>query len=207
MREFAPVSMVCVSPLYMTVNAAVPVSSIKELVAYAKANPGKVNYSSNGVGGTQHLGVELFANRAGIELVHVPYKSGAQSTQDVVSGVVNMMFGGALMLPQAKAGKVKILASGGMQRTRATPDVPTMHEAGFPGFDVSSWFALMVPAATPRPIVDRLHRETEAILKTASGSGSNDIEYQSSTPEQLASRIRNDLQVWTRVIKQTGVKP
>ena len=206
-KDLAPVSMVCVSPLYMTVNSAVPARNIKELVEYAKANPGKLNFSSNGVGGTQHLGVELFANRAGIKLVHVPYKSGAQSTQDVVSGVVNMMFGGALMLPQAKAGKVRILASGGMQRTKATPDVPTMNEAGVSGFDVSSWFALMVPAATPRPIVERLHRETDAILKAASASGSNDIEYQSSTPEELGERIRNDLQVWGKVIRDTGIKP
>jgi tripartite-type tricarboxylate transporter receptor subunit TctC len=206
-RDFAPVSMVCVSPLYMTVHSSVPVRSIKELVEYAKANPGKLNYSSNGVGGTQHLGVELFAHRMGLKMVHVPYKSGAQSTQDVVSGVVNMMFGGALMLPQHKAGKVRILASGGMQRTRATPDIPTMHESGVSGFDVSSWFSLMVPAATPRPIIDRLHRETDAILKAASASGSNDIEYQSSTPEELGERIRNDLQVWTKVIKETGIKP
>jgi tripartite-type tricarboxylate transporter receptor subunit TctC len=207
MRDLAPVSMVCVSPLYMTVHASVPARTIKELVEYAKANPGKINYSSNGVGGTQHLGVELFANRMGLRMVHVPYKSGAQSTQDVVSGVVQMMFGGALMLPQAKAGKVRILASGGMKRTRATPDVPTMHEAGVTGFDVSSWFALMAPSGTPRPIIDRLHRETEAILKVAAQSGSNDIEYQSNTPGELAARIQSDYQTWAKIIKEAGIRP
>jgi tripartite-type tricarboxylate transporter receptor subunit TctC len=206
-KDFAPVSMVCVSPLYLAVNAKVPAKSIQELVAYAKANPGKVTYSSNGIGGTQHLGVELLAARTGIQLVHVPYKDGAQSTSDMVAGVIDMLFGGALLIPQAKAGKVRILASGSQQRTKATPEVPTMMEAGIPSFDVSSWFALVVPSATPRPIIDRLQRETDAILKSATASASNDIEYQSSTPEELAERIRSDFQTWSKVIREAGIKP
>jgi tripartite-type tricarboxylate transporter receptor subunit TctC len=205
-KDFAPVSMVCTSPLYLAVNAKLPVKTIAELVAYAKANPGKVTYSSNGIGGTQHLGVELLAARTGIKLVHVPYKNGAQSTSDMVSGVIDMLFGGALLIPQAKAGKVKILASGGLKRTKATPDVPTMSEAGLPGYDVSSWFSLIVPAGTPRPVIDRLYRETDAITRAASASSSNDIEYVSSTPDELGERIRTELQTWTKVIRDAGIK-
>jgi tripartite-type tricarboxylate transporter receptor subunit TctC len=205
-KDFAPVSMVCTSPLYLAVNAKLPVKTIAELVAYAKANPGKVTYSSNGIGGTQHLGVELLAARTGIKLVHVPYKNGAQSTSDMVSGVIDMLFGGALLIPQAKAGKVRILATGSLHRTKATPDVPTMAEAGLPGYDVSSWFSLVVPAGTPRPVIDRLYRETDAITRAASASSSNDIEYVSSTPEELGERIRTELQTWTKVIRDAGIK-
>jgi tripartite-type tricarboxylate transporter receptor subunit TctC len=207
LRDFAPVSMLCTSPLYLAVNAKVPARSIQELVAYAKANPGKLTYSSNGIGGTQHLGVELLASRTGIKLVHVPYKNGAQSTSDMVAGVIDMLFGGALLIPQAKAGRVRILAVGGLQRTKATPDVPTMSEAGVPGFDVSSWFSLVVPAGVPRPVIERLHRETDAITRASAASASNDIEYVSSTPEELAERIRAELQTWTKVIREAGIKP
>ena len=206
-KDFAPVTMVCTSPLYLAVNAKVPAKSIQELVAYARANPGKVTYSSNGIGGTQHLAVELLAARAGIKLVHVPYKDGAQSTSDMVAGVIDMLFGGALLIPQHKAGKVRILAVGTPRRAPAIPEVPTMAEAALPGYDVSSWFALVVPAAVPRPVVDRLSRETEAIVRATTGSASNDIEYQASTPEELGERIRTELATWTKVIRDAGIKP
>ena len=124
----------------------------------------------------------------------------------MVAGVVDMLYGGALLLPQHKAGRVRILASGGLKRTAATPDVPTVSEAGVPGFDVSAWFSLMAPAGTPRPIIDRLYRETEAITRAAP-AGSNDIEYVSSTPEELAERIRSEFQTWTKVIREAGIKP
>jgi tripartite-type tricarboxylate transporter receptor subunit TctC len=206
-HDLTPISMVCTSPLYLAVHASIPVRTVKELVAYAKENPGKLTYSSNGIGGTQHLGMELFANKMGIKLLHVPYKSGAQSTSDMVSGVVKMLLGGALLLPQAKAGKVRVLASGGKHRTRATPNVPTMQEAGVEGYDVSSWFALVAPTGVPQPIIDRLYRETAAIMKSATASASNDIEYTSSTPEELAQRITDEMEVWTKVIRDVGIKP
>ncbi len=207
-RDFVPVTMVCTSPLYLAAHSSVPAHSVQELVAYARAHPGKLTYSSNGIGGTQHLAMALFAGRSGIKLVHVPYKDGAQSTSDMVSGVVDMLFGGALLLPQARAGKVRVLASGGSKRTRATPDVPTMSEAGVPGFDVSSWFGLVVPAGVPRPIVERLQRETATALASARDAfPSNDIEMTSSTPEQLAERLRSEMQTWTQVIREAGIKP
>ena len=207
-HDFAPVSMVCTSPLYLAVNAKVPAHSVKELVAHAKAHPGTLTYSSNGVGGTEHLAMALFASRMGIQLTHVPYKSGAQATSDVVSGVDDMMFGGALLLPQARAGKVRVLASGGSKRTRATPEVPTMAEAGVPGFDVSSWFALVVPAGVPRPIVDRLQHETAQAFGSAQDAvPKNDIEMVSSTPEELGDRIRSEMQTWTQVMRESGIKP
>jgi tripartite-type tricarboxylate transporter receptor subunit TctC len=206
-KDFAPVSMLCVSPLYMTINVSkVPAKTLQEFINYAKANPGKVTYSSNGVGGTQHLGVELLASRAGLKLVHIPYKDGAQSTSDMVSGTVDMLFGGALLIPHHKAGKVRILAIGGQKRAAALPDVPTMSEAGLPGYDVSSWFSVIAPASTPRPMIDRLYRETDAFVKATPPSGSNDIQYESSTPDDLGERIRTEIATWTKVIKEAGIK-
>lgn len=209
-RDLAPVSMVCTSPLYLAVHASVGAKTVKELVAVAKAQPGKLTYSSNGVGGTQHLAVALFAHRMGLDLVHVPYKSGAQSTTDMVSGVVNMLFGGSLLMPHAKSGKVFIVAVGGMKRAGAMPDVPTMDESGVKGFDVASWFALMAPAATPRPIIDRLYRETEAIMRPGSSReafSNPDVEFMSSTPEEFGAQIKREFQIWEKVIRETGIKP
>jgi tripartite-type tricarboxylate transporter receptor subunit TctC len=208
-RDLTAVSMVCTSPLYLGVHASVGARNIKELIAVARAKPGKLTYSSNGVGGTQHLAVALFAHRMGLNMVHVPYKSGAQSTTDVVTGVIDMLFGGSLLLPHAKAGKVHIVAVGHMQRAGATPDVPTMHEQGVTGFDVISWFALMAPSSTPKPIIDRLYRETEAILRPGGardGIANNDVELISSTPADLNERIRRDFQVWEKTIRETGIK-
>lgn len=209
-RDLTPISMVCTSPLYLGVNAKVGAKTVKELIAVAKANPGKLTYSSNGVGGTQHLAIALFAHRMGLNLVHVPYKSGAQSTTDVVTGVIDMLFGGSLLLPHAKTGKVHIVAVGHMKRAGAMPDVPTMDESGVTGFDVISWFALLAPAATPRPIIERLYRETEAILRPGAGRegvANNDVELIASTPAELAERIRSDFQVWEKTIRETGIKP
>jgi len=208
-RDLAPVSMVCTSPLYLAVHASVGAKTVKELVAIAKAKPGKLTYSSNGVGGTMHLAIELFAYRMGLNMVHVPYKSGAQSTTDMVTGVIDMLFGGSLLLPHARAGKIHIVAVGGTKRAGATPDVPTMQEAGVPDFDVSSWFALMAPSATPKPIIDRLYRETEMILRPGAsreGIANNDVELISSTPAELGDRIRNEFQVWEKIIRETGIK-
>ncbi len=208
-RDLVPVSMVCTSPLYLAVHASVGAKTVKELVAVAKARPGKLTYSSNGVGGTMHLATALFAYRMGLDMVHVPYKSGAQSTTDMVTGVIDLLFGGSLLLPHAKAGKIYIVAVGGTRRAGATPDVPTMQEAGVPGFDVSSWFALMAPTGTPRPIIDRLYRETEAIMRPGGareGIANNDVELQSSTPAELGDRIRNEFQVWDKIIRDTGIR-
>ena len=209
-RDLTPVSMVCTSPLYLAVHASVGAKTVKELVAVAKAKPGKLTYSSNGIGGTQHLAVALFAHRMGLDLVHVPYKNGAQSTTDMVTGVIDMLFGGSLLLPHAKTGKVHIVAVGGLKRAGATPDVPTMDEAGVKGFDVSSWFALMAPSATPKPIIDRLYRETEAILRPGAsreGISNPDVEMVSSTPAELSAQIRSEFQTWEKVIRETGIKP
>ena len=209
-RDFTPVSMVCTTPFYLAVHSSVPVRSVQELVAYAKANPGKLTYSSNGVGSTQHLGMELFANKMGIKLLHVPYKSGAQSTLDMVSGVVHLLLAGSLVLPHAKAGKVRVLATGGMKRTAATPDVPTMHESGVTGFDLTAWFGLVTNAGVPRPIIDRLHRETAAILRPGApreGIKNIDVELTSSTPEQFAQLIGTEFQTWTKVMRESGIKP
>lgn len=209
LRDLAPISMVCSSPLYLAVNASVPARTLQELVALAKSNPGKLTYGSIGVGSTLHLATALFADRMKIDLVHVPYKSGAQVTLDLTTGLVDMYFGGSLLLPQAKAGKVRVLASGGLKRTGATPEVPTMDESGVPNFDVTAWFGLVAPAAVPRPIIQRLYRETEAILRPGAsreGIANNDVELLSSTPEEFGERIRAEIEVWTKVVRSAGIK-
>jgi tripartite-type tricarboxylate transporter receptor subunit TctC len=161
-KDLAPVSMVCTAPLYLAINAGLPATNIKELVELARSRPGKLTYASNGTGSTMHLGMLLFAVRMNVDLLHVPYKASAQATTDLVSGVVDMFLSGSLLLPHARSGKLRVLASAGQQRTRATPEVPTMVEAGVPGYDMTSWFAVMVPAGTPPAIVRRLQQDGPA---------------------------------------------
>ncbi len=206
-RDFAPVSMVCTTPFYLAVNASLPVRSVQELIAYAKSRPGKLTYGSIGIGSTMHLATALFATRAHIDLLHVPYKSGAQATTDLVSGVIDLYFGGSLLLPQAKAGKVRVLASGSLKRTGATPDVPTLAESGVAGFDVTTWFGLVAPAGVPRPIVERLYLETDAILRGGrEGVANSDVELSASTPEELGERIASEIQTWTAIVRSSGIR-
>ncbi len=207
LRDLAPISMVCTSPLYLGVNASIPVRSVQELIAYAKAHPGKLTYGSIGVGSTMHLAMVLFATRAHIDLLHVPYKSGAQATTDLVSGVIDLYFGGSLLFPHAKTGKIRVLASGSATRTGATPDVPTLAESGVPGFDVSSWFSAMAPAGVPRAIIERLNRETIAVLRDASREGisNSDVELVASSPEDLGDRIRREIRTWSDVVRSSGI--
>jgi tripartite-type tricarboxylate transporter receptor subunit TctC len=206
-RDLAPVSMVCTAPLYLAINASHGVKTIKELVALARKRPGKLTYASNGVGSTMHLGMVLLATKMNIDLLHVPYKASTQATTDLVSGVVDMFFSGSLLLPHAKTGKLHILASGSRQRTRATPDVPTMIEAGVPDYEMASWFSILVPTGVPQPIIRRLNRETDAVLRAGFQGKVTDIELGSSTPEELAQRIASEMQTWNKVLRSAGIKP
>ena len=208
-KDLAPVTMVCTAPLYLAINAGLPATSIKELIELARSRPGKLTYASNGTGSNMHLGMLLFGVRMNIDLLHVPYKASAQATTDLVSGVVDMFLSGSLLLPHAKSGKLRVLASGGQQRTRATPDVPTMVEAGVPGYEVTSWFAVMVPAGTPTAIIRRLREESEIVLKpgTPNANKVSDVELAASQPEQVAQRIESEFKVWRQVLRAAGIKP
>ena len=165
-KDFAPVSLVAMVPNVFVVNNAVPVKDVKEFIAYAKANPGKLNYGSPGNGSTAHLSMELFKSMTGIQMLHIPYKGSAGVLADLIGGqIVATMDNMPPYVPQVKAGKIRALAVSPLRRSPALPDVPTVAEAGVPGYDSGAWFGLVAPAHTPKDIVNKLSRETARILK------------------------------------------
>jgi len=194
----------------LVVNSELPVQSVAELVAYAKANPGKLTYASAGIGSTLHLATEFFKRAAGIEILHVPYKGAAQATQDLVGGQVQLMIGPVVaVLPLAQAGKIRALAVGSSRRTALAPELPTMIESGIPGFEVTSWYGLAVPAGTPKPTIARLNAETNKALQSAEVVAQFRLQgYEpiGGTPEALNALIRSDVTRWTRIIRNAGIE-
>jgi tripartite-type tricarboxylate transporter receptor subunit TctC len=189
----------------------VPVKNVQELIAYAKANPGKLSFSSIGVGSGQHLAMELFRMRTGVDMLHVPYKGSAASMIDLVAGQVQVMFEGPVTsLPQVRSGKIRALAVTSLHRTAALPDLPTVAESGVPGYESTAWFGLSTQAAVPRSIVERLNRETNEWLKMPSTHerfAAQNLDLMPSTPEEMTERIRNELPVWTKVMRAAGIQP
>ena len=209
-HDLAPISMLFSIPFYLVVRPSLPVHSVQELVALAKAEPGKLSYASLGRGSTQHLAGEIFKRKMNIDLLHVPYKGGSEAINALLSGEVDMMFNGGHVLPLAKSGKLRALASGGLKRTAVTPDLPTMIEAGVPGYDVTSWYGLFAPAAVPRPIIERLNHEVAAVLQDSAmhkQMAFSGIELVDSTPEELGAKLRADLPAWTKVMRDAGIQP
>jgi len=210
-KSFAPVSMVASVPLLLVVHPSLPAKSVKELIALARAQPGKFNYASVGNGSPQHLSAELFKSVAGVDLVHVPYKGGGQATAAVLSGEAHVFFAGMPpALPHVKAGRLRGLAVSTGKRSPSAPEVPTVGEAGLPGFEADNWNALLAPRGTPKKIVDRLNLELEKLLKLP------DIQSQFikigaeavySTPPGLAARIKEETLKWGKVARDAGVKP
>ena len=186
-----------------------PTNSVKELIALAKARPGQLNYSSSGVGNPMHLAAELFRIRGGMDLVHVPYKGGGPAAAAVLGGEVQLMFGSvAMTMPQIRASKLKALASTGPKRSSVAPGLPTLDESGFPGFNVTSWIGLLVPAETGDAIVNRLHREVIAALKLADvqeAMARQGLEVTTNSPAEFAAQIRTETKVWAEVIKTAGI--
>lgn len=210
-KDFAPVSMFFTSPLYLVVNPALPVRNVQEFIAYGKANPGKITFGSIGTGSSLHLAGEMFKSMAGVEMLHIPYKGSVPAVTDLISGQITAMFdAGTSSLPQVRGGKLRVLAATSAQRPSGTPDIPTIAEAGVPGYDASLWFAIVAPATTPRPIIQRLSTEINEILKQPAlrerykASG---VELSGSTPEELAAKIQTDLVRWTELQKKAGVVP
>jgi len=207
--SFAPIALVSDSPILLVVNPAVPAHSVAELVAYAKANPGKVNFSSGGVGTIPHLTGELFRAKAGINAVHVPYRGGGPSIADVVGGQIQFTFEGMnVLLPLVRDGKLRALAITARERSAQLPDVPTMVESGFPDVVASSWTALLAPVATPPAIVSKLNAATNAALmsdemKAALAKVVADPLGGSS--QDLAARMAADRQRWGAIIRQAGI--
>jgi tripartite-type tricarboxylate transporter receptor subunit TctC len=209
-KDFAPVILVAAVPNVLVVNPGVPVNSVQELIAYAKANPGKLNFASSGSGTSIHLSGELFKVMAGVQMTHVPYKGSAPALSDLLGGQVQLMFDNLPpSLPQIKAGKLRALAVTSATRAPALPDVPTIAESGLPGFEASSWFGVLAPAGTPPAIIAKLNAEIGKWLASpeakeklaavgANGAG--------GTPEDFARHIQAETAKWAKVVKESGAK-
>ncbi len=209
-KDFAPITLGITVPNILVVHPSVPVKSVKELIAYAKAQNGKLTFASAGNGTSGHLALELFRNSAGIDFVHVPYKGGGPALAEVIAGQVQALFSIALTaIPQVKAGKVRALAISSAKRSAVASDLPTVAESGIPGFEVIGWFGWLAPAKTPPAIVTRLNRELVAILNDPAmhdrlvGLGSDPAP---STPQQFAGFIRSEHDKWARVIRKAGIR-
>ena len=209
-KDFAPVSLVAMVPNVFVVNNAVPTKDLKEFIAYAKANQGKLNYGSPGNGSTAHLSMELFKSMTGIQMVHVPYKGSAGVLADLIGGqIVVTMDNMPPYVPQVKAGKIRALAVSPARRSPALPDVPTVAEAGVPGYDSGAWFGLVAPANTPKDLVAKLSREIARILKLPDVSARlADLGAESvgGTPEQFSAHIKAEIAKWAKVIRDANVE-
>jgi tripartite-type tricarboxylate transporter receptor subunit TctC len=208
LKDFAPVSLVGSAPYFLAVNSSVPVKSLAEFVKLAKSKPGAMSYASTGNGSGLHLSMELLKSMAGINLVHVPYKGGGAALTDLLAGNVQAMFvsygtGAA----QIKAGKIRVLAASSSQRSTALPDVPTIAEAGVPGYDSGVWYALLAPRGTPPEIIRKLHDGVVAALRSKELQeryASDGVKSIGSTPEELTRFIGTERVKWTEVVKKSG---
>jgi len=205
-RDFAPITMVAMVPNMVVVNSEVPAKNIAEFIALAKTQPGKLNYGSAGAGTAHHLIGEMFKLRAGVDLVHVPYKGSSPAVADLLSGQVQLMFDTVTSgLPQVKAGKLRALAVTTAKRSSVMPDVPSLSETALPGFDVGTWFGLLAPAATPPAIVQKLNAEIVKIIqqpdvrKQMLEAGSEPM---GNTSQQMAAQIKAELEAFEAVVKQ-----
>ncbi|WP_171020018.1 tripartite tricarboxylate transporter substrate binding protein [Hydrogenophaga sp. 2FB] len=211
LKDFTPLTDVIRTPLWLAVNTEkLPVKDMKEFVAYAKANPGKITYGSVGSGSSHHLYGYRVGDATGTELLHVPYKGGAPAMVALVSGEVNAAFADYVSLkPHVASGKVRLLGVTGTQRPALTPDVPTFSELGFKGFESYGWGALFLPAKTPADVVQRLHAEVAAAIKAPDVAAKfTDVGFElgGTPPAQFATIVQNDYTRWTTLIKQVGVK-
>jgi tripartite-type tricarboxylate transporter receptor subunit TctC len=207
-RDFAPITRVGLLPNVLVVNPSLPAKTVKEFIAYGKANPGKLNFASPGTGTSLHLSGELFKDMTGIDMVHVPYKGSTPALTDLLGGQVLAMFDNLpASLPHIKGGKLRPLAVTTARRTPALPDVPTMIEAGVPGFEVTSWFAVFAPARTPKEIVAKLNSEMVKIFNSPDVKeklAQQSVEAAPTTPEELAAFVKSETERWAKVIKATG---
>jgi tripartite-type tricarboxylate transporter receptor subunit TctC len=210
-KDFAPVSLMAVSPYLLVVNPSVPAKTLQELIALAKKQPGKLNYASAGVGSTTHLAMEMLKYASSTYMLHIPYNGNGPAGTAVVGGQVEVLFGSLpALLPHAKSGRVRALAVGTPKRSPSLPDVPTVAESGYAGFDASLWLAIMAPAGTPQPILERLNKEIVALIGAAETREALDkagAEPLTSTPAELATMIRDGVSKYAQIIKTAGIKP
>ena len=210
MRDFVPVASLMNSELVMVVHPSVPANNLAEFIALAKAKPGTLNYASSGIGSNYHMAAELVKNLAGIDIVHVPYKGSTGARNDIIAGQVDMMFDSVpTMAPMIETGRVKPLGTSGRARSSALPNVPTLAEAGIPGYEATIWLGVMAPAGTPQAIVDRLNTEIGKILARPDiaaawrAQGANPMIMK---PDAFGGYMQSEIERWAKVIKANGIK-
>src|SRR5215468_940323 len=209
-RDFAPITLVAVTPNVLVLNPSVPANSVKELIAYAKANPGKLAFGSGSNGSAGHLAGELFKTEAGVDMVHVPYKGGAPAMQDLLAGQTQLMFDNlANSMQQVRAGKLKALAVTTAHRSTLVPELPTLSEAGLPGFDISTWWGFMAPAGTPKEIIAKWNAEVTHILESPEMKAffaQQGAEARPTSPEAFGEMIRSEIAKYAKIVKASGAK-
>jgi tripartite-type tricarboxylate transporter receptor subunit TctC len=208
--DFSFVTLLAESQNLLVVHPSLPVRSVKELIALSKRRPGEINYGSSGIGATPHLSGELFQHLTGVKWVHVPYKGGGPGLVALLAGEVSLYFGNLpTVIRQAREGKLRAIAVTGPKRTPAAPDIPTVAESGVPGYEVTTFYGLSAPAKTPRPIVERLHKESvralaaQDVRQRLQELGADPV---GNTPEEYTAFMRNEIVKWERVIKSAGIK-
>ena len=211
LKDFAPITLAASTPNLLVVNPALPVNSVKELIALAKSKPGKLNYASTGNGSSNHLSMEKFKMMAGVDITHIPYKGSGPAVTDLMGGQVDLMFDNIPnVLPHVKTGKLKMIAVTSPKRSPHVPDVPTVSESGVPGYEVSVWFGIAAPGGTPKPIITKLNAEIVKILNMPDVKqkfAAQGVDVIGSTPEQFAAYIKEQMEEWGKVVKAAGVTP
>jgi tripartite-type tricarboxylate transporter receptor subunit TctC len=210
-KDYEPITLLATSPNVLVAHPTVAAKSLKELIALAKSQPGKLNYASASIASVGHLTGELLNDLAGIKMTHVAYKGSGQAVTDLLGGHIQLMFSGfSSTLPHIKSGKLRALAQTGEKRSPALPDVPTIAESGFPKFEATAWYGVHAPAKTPKPIVNRLNAELVKALKLPDVSerlSSLGFEIAATTPEHYGNYIRSEIKKWAKVVKASGAKP
>ena len=209
-KDFAPITLAGVTPNLLVANPAAPVNSVQELIAYARANPGKLNYASTGNGTSNHLSFELFKAMTQTSVTHVPYKGSAPAVTDLIAGQVQVMFDNTPnVLPHVRAGKLKALAVSSKARTALAPEVPSVDEAGVPGYDVTVWFGVLTVAGTPREVVQRLHAEMVRILTSTEVKerfAKIGVEVVAGSPEHFSAFLKSEVERWAKVVRDANIK-
>ena len=209
-KDFEPIGLIAYAPLILTVHPSLPVKSVRELIEFAKARPGKLYYASSGNGSSPHLAAEMFKAQAGINIVHVPYKGSPQAVTDLIAGEVSLvLLAPSSVMSYVQSGRLRALAVCGRQRSTTAPGLPTMAEAGLPGFEAGTWTALLAPAGTSSDIVNRLNRELVNIVRmpdVRDRLAAQGFDALSTTPAEFAAYLRSEIAKWGKVVKATGVR-
>ena len=211
LKDFAPITQAVSLPNILVTHPSLPVRTVKDLVAFAKTRPGQIQFASAGVGTNPHLAAELFLSMAGLKMLHVPYKGSGAGVIDVIAGHVPVMTPSILTgLPHAKAGRLRALGVTSARRAGGAPEIPTIAEAGVPGYEAVQWFGILAPAGTPRAVIERVHREAVRVLQNAEvkqrlqADGADPV---ASTPEEFAAFLRAETVKWAKVVKAVGIQP